>query len=108
MLFNARSVYPKFDDLCVTVSNYKPSVIMVTESWLTDCISDDLIALDRYHLFRSDRLDRRGGGVCTWILDSFQPRRIIPSNTCPSSIEAVFCVHCAVCKQVHLAIDNLT
>ena len=40
---------------------------MITESWLHSNISDDIISITGYNLFRCDRTNRIGGGVCAYI-----------------------------------------
>ena len=75
LMFNARSITGKFDDLCVTVGHFKPDMIMVTETWLGKDFSSDLLTIPHYELFRSDRVNRRGGGVCIWVHERFRPSR---------------------------------
>ncbi|KAJ3643508.1 hypothetical protein Zmor_026215 [Zophobas morio] len=68
---NVASLMAKFDDFCAFVDTYKPykpTIIMLSETWLTSFITDELISLDGYTIFRSDRV-RRGGGVCVYISD---------------------------------------
>ena len=89
-LFNARSVLPKLDDLCVSISAFKPDIVFVTETWLTDDIDDVVLAIPRFGLLRSDRLNRRGGGVCAWFHESLKPSILSTSRLCPSSIESLF------------------
>uniref|UniRef100_A0A1X7SEB5 Uncharacterized protein n=1 Tax=Amphimedon queenslandica TaxID=400682 RepID=A0A1X7SEB5_AMPQE len=44
------------------VYSFHPSLISVTETWLSDYIFDNEILPDGYSVFRCDRLSR-GGGV---------------------------------------------
>ena len=39
------------------------SIFAVTETWLSENISDGEISIPHYRVFRRDRTDRRGGGV---------------------------------------------
>ena len=53
------------------MSATKPAVICITESWLTSYISDNLVGIRGYDVFRNDRCDdpldtRRGGGTITY------------------------------------------
>lgn len=48
----------------------RPSCFMISESWLSPRIIDSLINLAGYSVYRGDRLDRRGGGVCVYLRDS--------------------------------------
>jgi len=43
MLLNARSLKNKLTDLHDVLNSNKPSVVFVTESWLDDSITDDMI-----------------------------------------------------------------
>ena len=38
LYFNARSLYPKYDELCALSEVEKPNIICITESWLHDGI----------------------------------------------------------------------
>lgn len=62
LLFNARSLHNKLDDLCVRVSDYDPDVIIITETWLDSTINDLAVRIPGYKLVRQDR-NSRGGGV---------------------------------------------
>ena len=42
-------------------------IIAITESWLHDEISDDLIAVEGFKIYRNDRSHSRGGGFCAYI-----------------------------------------
>ncbi|GAA49706.1 hypothetical protein CLF_103450, partial [Clonorchis sinensis] len=62
MLFNARSLLPKIHNLRAISAIVQPSVICVTETWLTDETPDTAISLPGYDIHRSDRKNSRGGG----------------------------------------------
>lgn len=47
-LFNARTLLPKINDLCVTIENFQPKVMVVTD--------DNLLNLPRFDLFRAESL----------------------------------------------------
>ena len=67
---NARSIANKFLDLKVEVLealNF-PSIVCLTETWLHDGIPNSFFPYENlYHIFRRDRVDRPGGGVCIMI-----------------------------------------
>lgn len=47
------------------LSVYEPDLLFVTETWLTDKITDaEILANFPYRVFRADRGNRKGGGVC--------------------------------------------
>jgi hypothetical protein len=66
---NVASLTAKYDDFCAFSNTYKPSIIMLTETWLTSKITDSLVSLGGYTLFRADRDGKKGGGVCVYIED---------------------------------------
>ena len=78
LLCNAQSVFYKLDELRALVSAMKPLFICITESWLTPEISDELVGIRGYNLFRNDRRDdpsevRRGGGTMVYCSSSLRP-----------------------------------
>lgn len=70
LYYNARSLFPKFDELLLTVNTRKPDIVCVTESWLNDDILDSEISIPSYQLFRRNR-NRHGGGVVLFISFKF-------------------------------------
>ena len=45
--------------------NEKPDLVLITESWLNNTVSDSMIApTDKFYIIRQDRINRHGGGVC--------------------------------------------
>ena len=57
-------------------------ILLLTETWLTDKFDDFCIVNNNnYSLFRSDRRNKRGGGVCAIIKSKFQPGQIF-SKSC--------------------------
>ena len=118
-LTNARSVLPKLDELRLTTSLVNADIVIVTESWLTSLIDDDLLHLNHCDIFRCDRELRKGGGVCIWMKRKFRPSLVTTTHSVPSAIEVVFiratCMNislvcCAIyvppnlCNAEHLAI----
>ena len=57
-------------------------MLAISETWLDSSDSDDHLATGGYRLFRRDRGDRAGGGVCFYILDSI-PANIDVQFSCP-------------------------
>lgn len=89
-LTNARSIFPKMDDLRASISIYGADVVIITESWLNDDVSDNLLFLNDFELFRFDRKCRKGGGVCIWVNRHLLPRLLLPVSAVPSCIELIF------------------
>ena len=40
LYFNARSLIPKFDELCLLVETHQPDIVCIVETWLDHNISD--------------------------------------------------------------------
>ncbi|KAJ8914711.1 hypothetical protein NQ315_017421 [Exocentrus adspersus] len=64
---NIRSLLPKLVHLKSHVLTDAYDVLCLSETWLTQTISDNLISLDNYNLVRADRHGNRGGGVLLYI-----------------------------------------
>ena len=77
LLCNARSIFPKLDELCLLNSLHRTSIIAVTESWLTDNIDSTLLSFSNHTFYRCDRNSGRGGGVCVWCNISLHPEAIL-------------------------------
>jgi len=72
MLLNARSVFKKIGELHATIDQLKPDFIFLTESWLNNDVTDAMIVpSNRYHIIRTDRVDKCGGGVCALVNKRF-------------------------------------
>ena len=70
LYFNARSLFPKLDELRVLCLTHQHHIICIVETWLDNTIQDDELSLNNnYVLYRRDR-DRHGGGVLMYVLDS--------------------------------------
>ena len=71
-LSNTRSLENKIEDLQVVINNLDADIVCVTETWLSNNISDSVVDIKDYALVRKDRAtDKRGGGVCVFIKTSF-------------------------------------
>lgn len=65
---NARSICNKLTELDHLLSTAYPSVLCITESWLNSSYPDNLLINNYdYSVYRKDRCDRHGGGVCVLI-----------------------------------------
>lgn len=64
----------KFNNLLAFMSLYKPACFAITESWLKPELPSTLYSIPNYNLYRNDRADRVGGGVCLYLNTSiFDP-----------------------------------
>ena len=61
-LINARSIVNKLAELTTFVGMHQPDLILITETWLNDDITDAEIKIPGYQLFRRDRKQKNGGG----------------------------------------------
>ncbi|MEL7308769.1 MAG: hypothetical protein AAGK05_13450, partial [Pseudomonadota bacterium] len=88
---NVRSLLPKVDCFHNYVSMYKPSVIGITESWLTKDIPTSLFCPMNYNVFRKDRLYAKGGGSLLLVSNEIvsHPVALPRSDFC--KIDAVAC-----------------
>lgn len=79
-----------------TIDLFKPDFIFVSESWLNDSITDQmLVPADQFHVVRTDRSATHGGGVCAMINKYFN---IVHVPT-PAGIELVaFDIIFSTCK----------
>jgi hypothetical protein len=76
-LFNARSIVNKTDLLSLIASEYKASVICLTESWLSEVYPDAFLGLQNsYNVFRKDRNESIGGGVCALVAKQLLSSRV--------------------------------
>ena len=68
---NLRSIAKQKPELLILLEATQADVIIGTESWLTDSISDSKICLPGYTMFRKDRASGIGGGVFLMISSEF-------------------------------------
>ena len=65
LYFNARSILPKLDELKIITENSNPDVVCITETWLSQEISDSEMSIPGYR----DK-NRQGGGVLVYTRES--------------------------------------
>ena len=66
-----------FEQICIYVAENNIDIISIQETWLNSSISDNLVAINGYKLFRSDRdvkksKKKKGGGVCCYIRNNLK------------------------------------
>ena len=69
--FNARSIPGHITDIQFLILNNNFDIVIVSETWLFHGAPPNLCDVDGYTLFRSDRLNRRGGGVGVYVKSIF-------------------------------------
>ena len=92
MYFNARSLIPKFDELCLLVEFHKPDLVSIVESWFCADIPEDEFCIQGYNLFRKDR-NRHGGGVLMYIKNHFMAEVLPSHNFCNLEILSIVVRH---------------
>ena len=83
LFYNARSLLPKFDELCAFCENNHPSVVCVVETWLGEEITGSEISLPDYQLYRLDH-NRHGGGVLMYVHNNYSCKVLL---TGPAQLE---------------------
>ena len=53
------------------VSENKFDIFTIYESWLDNTVTDIEVEIPGYNIFRLDRLNKAGGGVCAFVSDRF-------------------------------------
>ncbi|XP_077295660.1 uncharacterized protein LOC143917906 [Arctopsyche grandis] len=105
---NISSIIPKFSEFQLYIINNNPDIILISESWLNNNIPDSVVDIPNFAIYRSDREDRRGGGVCIYVkISSNNPcivvERFLPSNISISGIEHLWLKVCFNCCEFILA-----
>ena len=83
-LFNSRSIVNKLSNLQSFVYSSNYTIYCITETWLTESVSDFEILPGNFSIFRMDR-GSRGGGVLIAV-DASVPCSVVSS---PSNLEVV-------------------
>ena len=64
---NVRAIGNKIDEIQQVAELNSVGAICVTETWLAPTIPDSNITIPGFNLFRKDRIDTLGGGVCIYL-----------------------------------------
>lgn len=92
LCWNCRSLYPKIDEIKLTISelNCNFDIITFCESWLNET-SKDMIQFDNYNSLHSLRSNgKRGGGISTYISKHIDSRLIPLATMNNDNIETLF------------------
>ena len=73
---NTRSIVHKIDEMTNIIDDNEVDIACVTETWLSDEVPHCVTDIDGYTCERRDRVDRRGGGVLTYIRNSIPYHRL--------------------------------
>ncbi|XP_044751634.1 uncharacterized protein LOC123311635 [Coccinella septempunctata] len=67
---NAQSISSKYSELLIYVQIHKPYIIFISETWLRPSISDSVISIPGYSLYRADSTETIGHhGVCIYLTE---------------------------------------
>ena len=84
---NVRSLISKMDYISIWALQTKADIFVFSETWLTDQVCDNVIALNGYNVFRTDRHQpTHGGGVAIFVKKSFSVT-VISSVSVPKNFE---------------------
>ena len=100
-LANVRSLTNKMDELRYLATQkreYRNScAICLSETWLNENITDEIIDIDGFKVFRGDRshASRKsiGGGVCMYVNTKWCVNTVVKKSLCTPDLE-VLCVSC--------------
>ena len=93
---NIRSIAPKIDELECVVNQNDSDIVCITETWLSDEIPDNAIAMHGFTLFRKDR-EKRGGGVAIFVKSNIQCKRL-PVPDIPESVTEILWLQMRPCR----------
>ena len=83
--YNAKSIVPKFDELCASCVAYKTDILCIVETWLNEDISNEQLDIPGFTLHRKDR-HHHGGGVLIYTADSLVVS-LLPTSVYDQSLE---------------------
>lgn len=86
---NVRSLFAKMCDLSAIVHQREFDIVGISETWLDEGISSDVVALNGYSLFRQDR-GSRGGGVGLYVRDCFRAELVTLDFALESLTECIW------------------
>lgn len=99
LYFNARSIVPKHDELCVVVEANNPDIVCIVETWLNADILDSVIALPGYQVHRLDR-NWHGGGILVYVRDTF----VTSLHASPDNLELLTLSPCSGTNKVCISL----
>ena len=81
---NARSINKNIIELREIIEKADFDAVCISESWLKSRTPKDRFIINGYNIFRNDRRNKRGGGVCCYVQDNYIVKKIkipnIPVN----------------------------
>ena len=78
---NSRSLNKNIVELREMIQNLEFDALCISESWLRSRTPKDRFTIEGYNIFRSDRRNKRGGGVCCYVREDYIAKTIrIPNK----------------------------
>lgn len=74
-LCNIRALAPKIDELSIFIKLMRADFVAISESWLNGQIDSSFVCITGFDLYRLDRLNGRGGGVCAFASNKIPCKR---------------------------------
>ena len=68
---NVRGIAKKVDEIQQVAELNNVNAICITETWLSPSVPDSSVVIPGYNLFRKDRVNTTGGGVCIYRICAF-------------------------------------
>ena len=95
----------KIHEFQVQIQTTQPTLILITETWLNADIPDTVLALPDYEIFRGDRHQMRGGGVCIMVKNEINGQKIYSNINVnyqnPQAIDMIW-VNLRICSKTML------
>ena len=91
-LTNTRSALNKTDELEVLLNRNNIcsiDIAVLTETWQSDKISDEYLAVDGFNVFTKIRTEKRGGGVAVYVRDNIPVTTLNDLNV-PDELECIW------------------
>ena len=100
LFWNVRSLYNKIDTFRLEIDKVNPDILNVCETWLHNDIESDFVSIKDYVIIRSDRttlengIQKRGGGLCTYVRKSLICEDLIEHTISNINIELHVVKYC--------------
>ena len=78
------------------VNQNDSDIVCITETWLSDEIPDNAVAMHGFTLFRKDR-EKRGGGVAIFVKSNIQCKRLSVPEI-PESVTEILWLQMRPCR----------
>ena len=90
-LTNTRSAMNKLDELDILLhqADNHIDIAVLTETWQSDMISDEFLAIDGFNIFTRARELKRGGGVAVYVKDQI-PVTVLKDIKVPEELECLW------------------